>query len=331
MIRLFQSFCLFFFSIHLFLYGVIADQVIGNVAYVHLGVESKVVLRQIKDGTNPYDLPIESFSDFVVNLDAVEYLHRISGRTEFKESQESKLNDYDSQESKLNDYDSQESKLNDKQLIEIAQRYIPTTSNDGKGLGSIIAFVKQKPSELILWIFKQFINPFKFLFGNFAFKSFTFCFALIKRIPFYTRKVTGWYYGTSSLPVKCFVGLDWIDTEAQGPFLVGWETFTLNDNCAETVTKESIEKTLSHGKINAIEDANASLCHLYKHEAGADSGEWIAKIRIFPVVKENKDGFKFQDDINNSIWDISCVEAGANKDKNKSLFSYLQSYLVALI
>lgn len=279
------------------------NEIVDNVLYAHSGLKSNIVLRELHDGIDPYQMKLNELEhpeniNLVVNLDAIDYL----------------LNDGAKKQS---ENESGNNKPDDKELIQLAQNYIPAHK-----LNAVTtSFIKNKVSELTNWASKYFAKTFKYIYQNFIFKIIKYSYFWAYQLTKYTVKLTGWYYGTSNLPIKCFIGLDWIDVDTQGRYLVGWETFTLNDNCAETVDQRALEIILAQAKIKAAENDEVNLCHFYKNEAGIDSGAWFANIRVLSV-KEHLE-------LGENIWDISCEEG--KQSKRETLWEVLQKGVAVLL
>ncbi|KAI5951150.1 hypothetical protein KGF54_004224 [Candida jiufengensis] len=284
----------------LFTQTVKSDEIINNVLYTHSGLDSKVIIREVHEGKLPYEIKLdEKFQkgdkDFnlIVNLDAINHIQNI----------------HDSSKGKT---------IDDSELIKLAQAYyVPTT----KVVSSSILH------NFFASIANSFINNFgssiKYIYDTFIFRIFKYSYYWAYTFTKYTVKLTGWYYGTSTLPIKCYIGLDYIKTLTHGEFIIGWETYTLNDNCEETVNLENIEKILSHSRLIASEikdnDINYS-CQFYKSDSTLHSGQWFAKIRIFDVNKENLQ-------INENIWNIDCEDNEYSKpSKRESIFASIMKF-----
>lgn len=98
--------------------GVAGNRIIGDVLYVHSGLDSKIILREVREGNVPLDLKIDDVVkkdhfNFIINLDAVEYIN----------SQNVAATD---------------SSHGDESLIQLAQQYIPPESLASTSIGERI-------------------------------------------------------------------------------------------------------------------------------------------------------------------------------------------------
>ncbi|KAI5948862.1 hypothetical protein KGF57_005260 [Candida theae] len=260
------------------------NQVVGDVLYTHSGLDSKIIVREVREGNVPLDLKIgdvvkkDNFN-FIVNLDAVEYIHNQKlGASEAKQA--------------------------DKSLIQLAQRYIPPESLASTSI-----------TERLFTGVANLIAPYvgngvRFIFNNIVFRYIKYAYFWAYHISKYTIKVTGLYLDTVDTPQKCFYGLDWIETQAHGIYLVGWETFTLHNNCQETISSKSIETILLQAHSFTDEESH---CEFYKNDANGDSGEWYADIRTLTSVSEG------------NIWDLKCPNSPAD-NKKESLLTTIMTF-----
>ncbi|CAK9436280.1 uncharacterized protein LODBEIA_P08380 [Lodderomyces beijingensis] len=292
----FRSFGVLIYATQLLVAAASANEVINNVLYTHSGTKSQIILREIQEGAIPRQLNVGDVQDplgfdLIVNLDAVQYF-------------QNQLTEADSTKAE---------KLTDEQLISVAQRYLPRDKLD------------TFPSSIFrsaLLSLTHWANEYvKYVYSNFLVRIIKYVYFWAYQVGYYSTKsavkITGWYYGTSNLPVKCYIGVDWIDTDTRGTYLVGWETYTKSDNCAETVDQRSLEIILSQAKAIAAEHAeDANLCHHYENEAGVDSGAWFANIRILSVKEDAEMG--------ENIWDIGCE--AVRKRKRDTAYELLKNF-----
>lgn len=262
--------------------GVAGNRIIGDVLYVHSGLDSKIILREVREGNVPLDLKIDDVVkkdhfNFIINLDAVEYIN----------SQNVAATD---------------SSHGDESLIQLAQQYIPPESLASTLIG-----------ERILTGVANLVGPyvgktFKYIFSNIIFRYIRYFYFWAYHISKYTIKVTGLYLDNVDTPVKCFYGLDWIETQEHGINLVGWETFTLHDNCQETINSKSIEAILLQAHSFANENSH---CEFYKNEPNDNSGEWYADIRTLTSTSGE------------NIWELKCPHSPAGNKKESFLTTFL--------
>lgn len=258
------------------------NQIIGDVLYVHSGLDSKIILREVREGNVPLDLRLddvvkEDHFNFIVNLDAVEYIHN-------------------------HNVGAKDAGQGDDSLIQLAQQYIPPESLASTSIGERIF-------TGVANLIGPYINKtFRFVLNNIIFKYIKYFYFWAYHISKYTIKVTGLYLDTVDTPVKCFYGLDWIETQAHGIYLVGWETFTLHDNCQETINSKSIETILLQAHSFTTDDGH---CEFYRNEPNEESGEWYADIRTLTSIS------------NENIWELKCPHSPAGNKKESFLTTLL--------
>ncbi|KAI5963680.1 uncharacterized protein KGF55_002560 [Candida pseudojiufengensis] len=295
MLTTFNSLICIIAAIQIFLFAqtIQADEIKHNVLFTHSGKKSQVVLREIHDNYCPYEITSKDKRkgdeyNLIINLDAINHIQNIHDNTK-----------------------DHGKKVDDSELINLAQTYyLPTSKLITKSVfHNIFASIGNK-------IVSIFGGSIKYIYNNFIFKILKYSYYWAYSFTKYTVKLTGWYYGTSTLPIQCFLGIDYITTLKHGEFLVAWETYTLNDNCPETVSLESIEKILAHSKIVATELKDQDIgysCKFYKNENTVTSGDWFAKIRIFELNQENLN-------INENIWNINCEDNDYSTPSKKETF-----------
>ena len=259
-------------------------QIIGDVLYVHSGLDSKIIVREVREGNVPLELKVNDVVrndnfNFIVNLDAVEYIHN-------------------------QNVGAKKAKQGDESLIQLAQKYIPPESLASTSI-----------SERAFTGLANLIGPYvgnsvQYIFNNFIFKYIKYAYFWAYHISKYTIKISGMYLDVVDTPIKCFYGLDWIETQTRGIYLVGWETFAVHDNCQETISSKSIETILLQAHSFTEEDSH---CEFYKNEPNEDSGEWFADIRTLNSVSDQ------------NIWDLKCPNSPAG-NKKESLFATIMTF-----
>ncbi|KAI5967706.1 hypothetical protein CANMA_002886 [Candida margitis] len=268
--------------IQLLVTNVLGNQIVGDILYVRAGLDSRIVVREVREGNVPLDLKIDDVVkkdhfNFIINLDAVEYIQNQNLGTDGASQ-------------------------GDNALIQLAQKYIPPESLAST---SIIESIFTGVANLI----GPYIGrTFQFVFQNFIFKYIKYVYFWVYQISKYTIKISGLYLDSVDTPEKCFYGLDWIETQAHGIYLVGWETFTLNDNCQETISSKSIETILLQAHSFTNEDSH---CEFYRNEPNADAGEWYADIRTLSSTSSE------------NIWDLKCPNSPAGNKKESILTTIL--------